>query len=408
MTGPGFRVGRRRRSTAGWLAGAALVALVVAVLPQSARQQLANGLFRGSIYALIALGYTMVYGVLKLINFAHGEIFMVGAYLGCFTLKIYAGWPFLAVVLALPVAMLGCAALGVLVERVAYRPLRRATRLAALITAIGVSLLLQNLMMLLVGASPLTVPTVVPTRQIDSIYRLTGLSVSYPKGIALVAAVVLMALLRVFVARTKTGRAMRAVSEDREAALLMGVNVDRVIAITFIIGSALAGAAGVLWGMLYPKVEPLMGVVPGLKAFVAAVLGGIGDIAGAMLGGMLIGVAEVLTSAVQTSPERVTQGVVTIFMLVAFWRLGQAYLAELPHTTRGRALRAGGTLLVAVSCWITAGLVASVVAPLLSAAPHEPSLSGSTFQDAVVFSILIVILIVKPTGLMGRYAPEKV
>ncbi|NUQ00892.1 MAG: branched-chain amino acid ABC transporter permease, partial [Armatimonadetes bacterium] len=238
-------------------------------------QQLLNGLFLGSIYALIALGYTMVYGVLKLINFAHGEVFMVGAYLAFFILTVLQNSPTLAIIAALLLAMVLCALLGLTIERTAYKPLRRAPRLAALITAIGVSLLLQNIALLLVGASPKTVPTVIPTSPLPRLEQATGLLVNLPNIIALAAAVLLMMGLQFVVSHTRTGRAMRAVSEDREAAQMMGINDDQVVAITFVIGSALAGAGGVLWGLRYPSVAPDLGVLPGLKAFVAAVLGGI-------------------------------------------------------------------------------------------------------------------------------------
>lgn len=403
------RVARR------WVRRAAAVAvgiggaiLVLWALPTDARQQILNGVFRGSIYALIALGYTMVYGVLKLINFAHGEVFMVGAVIGYYALSAYQSTPWLAVVVALAAAMLGCAVLGIVIEKVAYRPLRSAPRLAALITAIGVSLLLQNLGMLVVGASPKTVPSVIPTAQLEGFYQRTGLSLNAPKLVALLASLLLMVGLHLVVSRSRIGRAMRAVSEDREAAMMMGIPIDLVISATFVIGSALAGAAGVLWGILFPSVSPLMGLVPGLKAFVAAVLGGIGSIPGAMVGGMLIGVIEVLTSAVQASGMQVAHGLITLLMLVAFWRLGQQHLINLPHTRAGHALRAAGTVLVGWACVVTAGLVAAAVTPLLVRAPWERSISGSTFQDAVVFAILVVILLVKPTGVMGRYAPEKV
>ncbi|MCC7495366.1 MAG: branched-chain amino acid ABC transporter permease [Fimbriimonadaceae bacterium] len=406
-----------QRSTRGRLlaAAGAVGAFVVLVLlrrlagaePQEA-QQLLNGLFLGSIFALIALGYTMVYGVLKLINFAHGEVFMVGAYVAFLVVTVYRQTPALAVLMALLVAMLVCAGLGVAIERCAYRPLRQAPRLAALITAIGVSLLLQNLALLLLGATPKTIPSVLSTRPLEVIEWHSGLLVSRLNLVSLGAATALMVALQLFVSRTRPGRAMRAVSEDREAAQLMGIDVDQVIVLTFVIGSALAGAGGVLWGLRYASVAPDVGVLPGLKAFVAAVLGGIGSIPGAAVGGLLIGLTDVLVSAVSLSPQMLCQVLLTTVMLVAFWRLSQARLAALPHTRQGRLLRVVGALTVAASCWVVGGLAALGLTPYLATEPTVESLSGSTFSDAVVFFLLIVILIVKPTGLMGTYAPEKV
>lgn len=406
--GRGLAQRHRWRRAAGWLGGLLVLYGLGRWLSVDAKQQLLNGLFLGSIYALIALGYTMVYGVLKLINFAHGEIFMVGAFIGYFTLSALRDSPWVAVGVSLLFAMVACALLGIAIERAAYRPLRRAPRLAALITAIGVSLLLQNLMMLIVGAAPKAVPSVIATSRIERLYELTHLTVNVPKLVALIASVILMLGLNVIVSKTKIGRGMRAVSEDREAAMMMGINVDLVISATFVIGSALAGAGGVLWGILFSSVNPLMGVVPGLKAFVAAVLGGIGSITGAMVGGLLIGVVEVLTSAVSSSPEQVTAAALFILLVVAFWRLGQARLRDLPHTPWGQVARVVGSLLVLGCCGLTAGVAAQGIAPHLTADPTATTLNGSTFKDAVVFAILIVILIVKPTGMMGRFAPEKV
>jgi branched-chain amino acid transport system permease protein len=393
-------------------AGAVLAVLAAGLLVRSgqvtALQQLLNGLFLGSIYALIALGYTMVYGVLKLINFAHGEVFMVGALLGYAVFTVLRDMPALALVVALLVAMVGCALLGVVIERAAYRPLRTAPRLAALITAIGVSLLLQNLVLLIVGASPKTIPPVIPTTTLRGLELHTGLSVNLPQVITALAAAGLMVGLQLLVAHTKIGRAMRAVSEDREAARLMGINVDLVIAATFVIGSALAGAGGVLYGLRVPVVKFDMGVLPGLKAFVAAVLGGIGSIRGATIGALLIGVVEVAVQGTTLSPVTLTHVVLLLVMLVAFWRLGQHELHErLPRTAQGNALRALIGTAVAAGCVVVSGVAATHVARWLGLRDLA-TLSGSTFQDAAVFSILVVILIVKPTGLMGRYAPEKV
>lgn len=287
-------------------------------------QQLINGISLGSIYALIALGYTMVYGIIKLINFAHGDIYMVGAYVGFFatsTLKL----PFTA---ALVLAMVAAAVAGVVIERLAYRPLRHAPKIAVLITAIGVSLLLEYGGMLVVSPQPRTFPEVFPTQ----VYKLGGIVINNQQVVILAVSLLLMVVLTYVVNRTKIGKAMRAVSYDTDAARLMGIDVDRVISATFAIGSALAAAAGVLVGVYYNSIDPLMGIMPGLKAFVAAVLGGIGVIPGAMLGGILMGVVESLVS----------------------------------------------------------GFI------------------SSTFRDAAAFGILILILLFKPSGLLGKNVREKV
>jgi len=267
-------------------------------------QQLLNGIAWGGIYALVALGYTMVYGVLKLINFAHGEIYMVGAMTGYYTahalgLTVEPSAGGLALVLV--VSMGTCALLGATIERVAYRPLRGAPRLAPLITAIGVSLLLQNAGQLVFGADPKFFPPLLESREV---FRIGALAISNIQLVVVVTALALMAGLELVVMRTRFGRAMRAVSVDAPAASLMGVNVDRVIAGTFMLGSALAAAAGILVGLSNPKIDPLMGLLPGLKAFVAAVLGGIGSIPGAMVGGLLLGVIETLVSAYLSSTYR--------------------------------------------------------------------------------------------------------
>ncbi len=371
----------------------------------SGLQQMLNGLFVGSIYALIALGYTMVYGVLKLINFAHGEVFMVGAFLGWFTLTALHAWPTLALLAALVVAMVGCAALGVVLERAAYRPLRGAPRLASLITAIGASLLLQNLGLLVVGASPKAVPGVMETATLQPVLHATGLVVNRPALVTVAAALALMFALQFLVHRTRLGRAMRAVSEDREAAQLMGVDVDQIIAWTFIIGSALAGAGGVLYALRYSTISPGMGLLPGLKAFVAAVLGGIGSIRGAMVGALLIGVTETLVAATSFSQTQVVSIGLWMLMVVAFWRLGQARLHSFGRHGRGLVLRWVVTLGVALASWVVARLAGGVVAGWI---PGDSAISGSTYQDAAVFAVLVLILIIKPTGLMGTYAPEKV
>jgi len=253
-------------------------------------QQLINGLSLGSIYALIALGYTMVYGIIQLINFAHGDVYMVGAYVGYFCMaNLHLGF-----FEALLIAMVACAVLGVVIERIAYKPLRNSNRIAVLITAIGVSLLLEYVMMFFVGADIQSYP-MLPD------YLMTGFSVggvviSMQSILIIGVSVVLMIGLNFIVQRTRLGKAMRAVSMDADAAKLMGIDVDNTISFTFALGSALAGAAGVLVGVYYNSINPLMGILPGLKAFVAAVFGGIGLIPGALLGAFFIGTAETLVS----------------------------------------------------------------------------------------------------------------
>ncbi len=295
-------------------------------------QQLINGITWGSIYALIALGYTMVYGVLRLINFAHGDVYMVGAFVGFYTVRwLNMGEEptlFGAVVVFL-FAMLVCALLGFIIERGAYKPLRKAPRLTALITAIGVSLLLENAGQLIFGADPKFFPQIITKKDVIS---SGGIILTNQQLIVLLISLFLMASLQLFIKKTKTGKAMRAVSFNREAASLMGISVDRIISITFMIGSALAAAAAVLVALTNPKIDPLMGIMPGIKAFVAAVLGGIGNIPGAMLGGMIMGIAEVMVVG---------------------------YLS-------------------------------------------------STYRDAIAFAILILILLFKPSGLMGAFTGEKV
>jgi len=270
-----------------------------------------NGLSLGSIYALIALGYTMVYGIVKLINFAHGDVFMVGAFVGFYSITILE-LPFLP---ALLISMIVCAIFGVLIERIAYKPLRNATRIAALITAIGVSLLIEYGMIYIRGAQPEAYPKdVMPTSKID----ILGVSISSQSLSIFFVAVVLMIILQFVVHKTKIGKAMRAVSFDADAARLMGINVNNTISATFAIGSALAGAAGVIFGIYYIKIEPLMGIIPGLKAFVAAVLGGIGIIPGAMVGGLLLGVIEALVSAAGFSLWRDGVAFVVLILILIF------------------------------------------------------------------------------------------
>lgn len=267
-------------------------------------QQLLNGIAWGAIYALIALGYTMVYGVLKLINFAHGEVYMVGAMAGYYAAHALgaAQHPsLLGLAAVMLLAMGACGLLGALIERIAYRPLRSAPRLAPLITAIGVSLLLQNTGQLVFGADPKFFPPLITSREA---LRIGALAVSNLQLTVLGTALALMAALHFVVTRTRFGRAMRAVSHDAQAAALMGVSVDRVILGTFVLGSMLAAAAGILVGLSNPKIDPLMGLMPGLKAFVAAVLGGIGSIPGAVLGGLLLGVIETLVAGYLSSTYR--------------------------------------------------------------------------------------------------------
>lgn len=287
-------------------------------------QQLINGISLGSIYALIALGYTMVYGIIRLINFAHGDIYMLGAYVGYFATTVLK----MSFLPALLLAMVVAAVIGVAIERTAYKPLRHAPKIAVLITAIGVSLFLEYGGMLLVSPQPRTFPEVFSAQ----IYNIGGVVVNSQQIVILVVSLALMVLLTYIVHRTKTGKAMRAVSFDTDAARLMGIDVDRIISITFAIGSGLAAAAGVLVGVYYNSIDPLMGIMPGLKAFVAAVLGGIGVIPGAMLGGVILGVIEALVS----------------------------------------------------------GFI------------------SSTFRDAAAFAILIIILLFRPSGLLGKNIREKV
>lgn len=289
-------------------------------------QQVINGVSLGSIYALIALGYTMVYGIIALINFAHGDIYMVGAYIGFFAIT-YLGVSFLP---ALVLSMAACALLGVVIERIAYKPLRNATRISALITAIGISLFLEYAGVFTLTAQPRVFPSVLSEGKwtfLDGTVYVT-----YQQFTIFIVTLILMGVLQYIVHFTKTGKAMRAVAYDKDAAMLMGINIDNIISATFAIGSALAGAAGVLVGIYYSSINPLMGVMPGLKAFVAAVLGGIGIIPGAAAGGMIIGLVEAFVSGYGSS----------------LWR------------------------------------------------------------DATSFLILILILSVKPTGLLGKNVREKV
>ena len=277
-------------------------------------QQLINGLSLGSIYALIALGYTMVYGIVKLINFAHGDVMMMGAYAGYFVLMCL-GATVPGLTGAFIAAMVLCGLLAILIERFAYRPLRSAPRLNSLITAIAVELILQNLMRILpfVGPNPRPFPTM-PVHN----FTFNVVSVSSTTLIVIITSAVLMILLNFIVNHTKTGKAMQAVSYDLQASALMGINVNRIIAVTFLIGSILAGAGGVLYATAYPLIDPMMGYIPGLNAFVAAVLGGIGSIPGAMAGGIILGIAETLTKGYLSSQyaDAISYGILIVILLI--------------------------------------------------------------------------------------------
>lgn len=259
-------------------------------------QQLINGVSLGSIYALIALGYTMIYGIMKLINFAHGDIYMLGAYFGYWAVT-RLGFSFLPAII---LSMAAAAVVGIIVERLAYRPMRNAPRIAILITAIGVSFLLEYGMILFVSPQPRTFPPIFEA----TVYHFGPLVVNSQQIVILLVSLILMGVLTYIVNKTTAGKAMRAVSFDADAARLMGINIDRTIAMTFAIGSALAAAGGVLVGVYYNSIDPLMGMTPGIKAFVAAVLGGIGIIPGAMLGGIILGVVEAFVAGIGLSTFR--------------------------------------------------------------------------------------------------------
>ncbi len=269
-------------------------------------QQLINGVSLGAIYALIALGYTMIYGVLRFINFAHGDVFMVGSYVGYFAATSWVAHFFPvgslpSTILVFLISMALCAALGATIEFLAYRPLRSRPKLTVLITAIGVSLFLEYTGQLVFSANPRGFPAIISNRPI---IHTASITIDTVELVVISLSLVLMLLLRLIVMRTKIGTAMRAVSFNQQAASLMGINISKVITFTFIIGSALAGAGGVLYGTEYPSIEPLMGILPGLKAFVAAVLGGIGNIPGAALGGLIIGLVETFVSGTAASTYR--------------------------------------------------------------------------------------------------------
>ena len=252
-------------------------------------EQLINGLRTGSIYALIAIGYTMVYGIAKMINFAHGDIIMVGAYALYFSISVLG----LPVPVALLLTVIVCSVLGVLIEKIAYKPLRKAQPLAVLITAIGMSFFLQSSSLLMFGSTPIPFQSVIPNENI----KVGPVIISSITLVTLIVTAVAMILLTLFINKTKLGSAMRAVSEDKGAAELMGINVNSTISMTFAIGSALAAVAGILYISQYQSMKPTLGALPGIKAFVAAVLGGIGSIPGAMLGGILLGLIESVSKA---------------------------------------------------------------------------------------------------------------
>lgn len=264
-------------------------------------QQLMNGLILGSTYALIALGYTMVYGIIELINFAHGEIYMFGAFVGLILVTVVK-IPF---ALAFLIAMAAGALLGITVEYLAYRPLRQSSRLAALISAIGASIFLSNLALLIMGSKPYNFPSPFEPKVYPvALFGKSLFVISRIELIVLTASLLMMLGLTFFVQRTKIGKAMRATAQDKDTASLMGININRIITVTFAIGSALGAAAGVMVGIYFRTVTPTMGLMPGLKGFVAAVIGGIGNIPGAMFGGILLGIAEVMGAAYISSQYR--------------------------------------------------------------------------------------------------------
>ena len=273
-------------------------------------QQIINGVSLGSIYALIALGYTMVYGIIKLINFAHGDIYMVGAYVSFFAVTLAN----MSSVPALLISMVVTALLGMLVERLAYAPLRHAPRISVLITAIGMSFLLEYGSMYFVSPTPRTFPEVMG----NLAYNIGGFVINGQQLLIFAITTILMIILTYVVQKTKVGQAMRAVSFDTEAAQLMGINANRIISFTFGIGSALAAAGGVLVGVYYNSIDPLMGIMPGLKAFVAAVFGGIGSIPGAMAGGIMLGVIEALVSGFISSTFRDAAAFAILILVLLF------------------------------------------------------------------------------------------
>ena len=273
-------------------------------------EQLINGLRTGSIYALIALGYTMVYGIAKMINFAHGDIIMVGAY----ALYVFSSLLGLPVPVCIVLTIAFCAVLGITVERIAYKPLRKAPSLAVLITAIGVSYFLQNVALLIFKATPIPFGSIIHVPNVE----IGGIHISGITIVTFVITAITMVILTWFINKTKAGSAMRAVSEDKGAAELMGINVNRTISLTFAIGSGLAAIAGILFISQYESLYPTLGALPGIKAFVAAVLGGIGSIPGAMLGGIVLGIIESMSKAYISTQlaDAIVFGVLVIVLLV--------------------------------------------------------------------------------------------
>lgn len=290
-------------------------------------QHLMNALALGSLYALLAIGYTMVYGILRLINFAHGDIFMFGAYMAYYAITSFLLPWWLAFLLAIILTII----FGVMIEKAAYKPLRNSPRISIMISAIGASFLVENLAIVIFGGRPKTFPVPAMFSNVTNFGSVSIVNISFYTPVITFA---LLAVLLFIVNKTRTGMAMRAVSKDYEASRLMGIDVNRIISFTFAIGSGLAAIGGIMWGMKYPSLLPLMGLMPGLKCFIAAVVGGIGDIKGAVLGGFILGLSEI--------------------MIIAFF----------------------------------------------------PDLSG--YRDAIAFILLIVILLVKPTGIMGQNLTEKV
>lgn len=272
---------------------------------------LISGIRLGSIYAIIALGYTMVYGIAKMLNFAHGDVIMIGAY-SAFVALYRANLP---LPIALIISIIICTLLGVIIERLAYKPLRQASSLAVLITAIGVSYFLQNLALLIWGSAAKIFPTILDYGSINLFND--QLKLSYQMLITITVCIVIMILLNLFIKKTKVGKAMRACSEDKEAAALMGINVDNIISLTFAIGSGLAAIAAILLCAAYPTVTPTLGSMPGIKAFTAAVIGGIGSIPGALLGGLLLGVIEIIVKAYGLSEltDAIAFGVLILVLL---------------------------------------------------------------------------------------------
>lgn len=272
--------------------------------------QIINGLSTGGMYALVAIGYTMVYGIAKMINFAHGEFIMVGAYIAYVSYAMFH----MPSIVAIVFSIIGCAMLGVVTEKVAYKPLRNSGSLSVLITAIGVSYLLQNIFLIIFGSASITFPAFLPQGN----FEIFGLKISYVSTLSLVLTFVCTTVLLWFVNKTRLGKAMRAVSEDKGAAELMGINVNNTISLTFAIGSGLAAVAGVIYGLSYSLINPYLGAMLGIKAFIAAVLGGIGEIKGAMVGGLLIGVAESFTIAYisSTFSDAVVFGILIFILLV--------------------------------------------------------------------------------------------